>query len=413
MTSSMNTPVAGKIDRTMPGNRVFYPALDGVRGIAFLLVFFFHYAAVPWGWSGVNVFFVLSGFLITGILFDSRNDSHCARNFYVRRFLRIFPLFYGVFLAILLLYPFVHWQLSFYWLAWPLYLANFLPFISKSVFSDGSPMQLAAYAWLRPIQMPQLTFYLGHFWSLCVEEQFYLLWPWVVFKVRSRRALIILCSAVVILVPILRFVCSDSAPAWMLNADLLNRATPFQVDSLLLGGLVALLIRGPHAKRLNAIGKPFALCVAILAFSVFLKGVVLAYPNWRTGYVYPEGKFTWGLTLSNLLSASIILLALQTGSPLSRLLSFGPLRWVGRISYGAYIFHDMFHLVFRAVVLVLAAHFRFVLENFSFFMCLLALPFTLFVSWISFITFESKFLKMKDRWTMHVDSRAVVSVPVE
>jgi peptidoglycan/LPS O-acetylase OafA/YrhL len=61
--------------------RVFYPALDGLRAIAFLLIFFQHDYKLPWGWAGVNVFFVLSGFLITGILFDSREDAHPARNF--------------------------------------------------------------------------------------------------------------------------------------------------------------------------------------------------------------------------------------------------------------------------------------------------------------------------------------------
>jgi len=85
-------PVTGNTERTMPENRAFYPALDGLRAIAFLMVFFQHYYSIPWGWTGVNIFFVLSGFLITGILFDSRNDAHRARNFYIRRTLRIFPL---------------------------------------------------------------------------------------------------------------------------------------------------------------------------------------------------------------------------------------------------------------------------------------------------------------------------------
>jgi peptidoglycan/LPS O-acetylase OafA/YrhL len=85
--------------------RTFYPALDGLRAIAFLLIFFQHDYALPWGWAGVNVFFVLSGFLITGILFDSRDDAHRGRNFYIRRALRILPLYYGVFLVILLSRP--------------------------------------------------------------------------------------------------------------------------------------------------------------------------------------------------------------------------------------------------------------------------------------------------------------------
>ena len=92
------------------------------------MVFFQHYSALPWGWAGVNVFFVLSGFLITGILFDSRDDTHRAKNFYIRRALRIFPLYYGVLLATLILNPLLHWRWSFYWFAWPLYFANSLHF---------------------------------------------------------------------------------------------------------------------------------------------------------------------------------------------------------------------------------------------------------------------------------------------
>src|ERR1035441_2665940 len=79
-------------------NKKFYPALDGLRALAVLMVFYAHYnlspgPSVAWGWAGVNIFFVLSGFLITGILYDTRNTARRFRNFYVRRTLRIFPLY--------------------------------------------------------------------------------------------------------------------------------------------------------------------------------------------------------------------------------------------------------------------------------------------------------------------------------
>jgi peptidoglycan/LPS O-acetylase OafA/YrhL len=77
-------PVTGNTEITEPENRAFYPALDGLRAVAFLMVFFWHYVAMPWGWAGVNIFFVISGFLITGILFDTRHDRHRVRNFYLR-----------------------------------------------------------------------------------------------------------------------------------------------------------------------------------------------------------------------------------------------------------------------------------------------------------------------------------------
>jgi peptidoglycan/LPS O-acetylase OafA/YrhL len=406
-------PVTGNTELTKPENRAFYPALDGLRAIAFLLVFFQHYCSFPWGWSGVNVFFVLSGFLITGILFDSRGDAHRARNFYMRRVLRIFPLFYGVCLAVVLLDPIFHWRWSLYWLAWPLYLANLLPFASNAVLIDGSSLQLAAFAWLNPAQLPRLTFYLGHFWSLCVEEQFYFLWPWVVFWTRSRRTLIYICVVVVVLVPISRVLFQHHAPTWMLSADLLDRATPFQLDSLLLGGLVALLLRGPRRELVCSIGKVIATCIAFVVFVVFATGVILSYPNWRAGYVYPDWKFTWGLTLIDVFSAAILLVAVQPSSLLCRSLSLRPLRWVGRISYGAYVFHDIFHYVYLAIVAVLAVQSSFVANHFTFFLCLLGLTATLLISWISFECFESRFLNLKERWTVSPTSRVAQTLPSE
>src|ERR1700733_88484 len=131
--------VTGNTVHTKPENRAFYPALDGMRALAFLMVFGQHYLHLPWGWAGVDLFFVLSGFLITGILFDTRNDPHRVRNFYLRRTLRIFPLYYGVMLYILLLYPLFRWDIDWKWLAWPAYLGNYLRFLNPSVLVDGSP----------------------------------------------------------------------------------------------------------------------------------------------------------------------------------------------------------------------------------------------------------------------------------
>jgi peptidoglycan/LPS O-acetylase OafA/YrhL len=400
-------PVTGNTERTMPENRAFYPALDGLRAIAFLLVFLTHYYSLPWGWGGVNIFFVLSGFLITGILFDSRYDAHRARNFYVRRTLRIFPLYYGVFLLILLLDPIFHWQWSFAWLAWPFYVANYLRFVSPAIFTPGSPIQLASLAWLKTPLFPQTTLYLGHFWSLCVEEQFYLIWPWVVFSVRSRRALLWICGAVVVIVPLLRLVAQHNAPDWMLQAGLLNCATPFQLDSLLLGGLVALLMRGAHRKKLFEIGVVIILWGSLIAAFVLAIGIARSYPNWRAGYAYPTWMFTWGLTFIDFFSAAILICALQPSNPIYRLLSVRPLRWIGRISYGAYVFHDIFHSVYRAAVTAVGAHFQFVALHAEECVLVLGLACTLLISWLSFRFFESAFINLKERWTILPNRPAV------
>jgi peptidoglycan/LPS O-acetylase OafA/YrhL len=387
-------------------SRIFYPALDGIRAIAFLMVFFQHYASLPWGWAGVNIFFVLSGFLITGILFDSQNDPHRARNFYIRRSLRIFPLYYCVFLLVLVFNPVFHWRWSAYWLAWPLYLANFLAYISPAVAIEGSPLQLAAWAWLRTPHFPGLILYLGHFWSLCVEEQFYFAWPWIVFFVRSKRALILLCGFIVVFMPFARIIVQHTAPAWMLRAALLDRATPFQLDSLLLGALVALLVRGPLRPALAQAGKMVALALAVAAAFVLVPGVLHSYPNWFGAYTYPSWQYTWGLTFINFFAAGIILAVLEPRGLLFRVLNLQPLRWIGRISYGAYVIHGIFGRIYWAVITAAADESQFVARHFTSFYCLLGLACTLVLSWISFECLEKRFLNLKERWTIQRESAA-------
>ena len=241
--------VAGNTSHTRPENRAFYPALDGLRAVAFLMVFSEHYISMPWGWAGVDVFFVLSGFLITGILFDSRDHAHRIRNFYVRRTLRIFPLYYGV---MLLIFPFVYRELSWPWLAWPTYLGNYTrmigPYTTGSTLQHLADFQPVIYTMIRGIH--PITLSLGHFWSLCVEEQFYLVWPWMVFWIRNRRRLCWICASSVPLCLAARLSGQHLLPKWMLENEILYRATPFRLDALLLGGCLVLLIRGPLGDRL-------------------------------------------------------------------------------------------------------------------------------------------------------------------
>jgi len=396
--------VTGNTSQTQPENRVFYPALDGLRAVALLLVFFQHYASIPWGWSGVNLFFVLSGFLITGILFDTRDDAHRARNFYVRRTLRIFPLYYGVFLVLLLLYPLVHWQWTSSWIAWPLYFGNFLILRSPAVLDGNSMQALSAYGRLTCVRFSQSTVYLGHFWSLCVEEQFYLFWPWIVFWLRSRRALVWFCGVTIVVVPLLRVVAQHLAPSWMLQAGILDRLTPFQLDSLLLGGLIALLWRDRHRERLLAAAKIVSALCAIAALIYLAVTMYQSAPNWRAGYHYPTWENTWGLCFINIFAAAMILCALLPGSTLYRALNLRPLRWLGRISYGAYVLHDIPHRLYENVIALMSRHSTLVASHKGPTSTVLALCSTVLLAWLSFRFFESHFLNLKDRWTVRSDA---------
>jgi len=388
---SEGEPVAGNTAQTRPENNAYYPALDGLRAIAFLMVFFQHYLQMPWGWTGVDVFFVLSGFLITGILFDTRHDSHRFRNFYLRRTLRIFPLYYGIMLLLLLTAPVFHWQWSWLWLVWPAYIGNFARFFHPYV--DQSTLQLVAdFQPAATFGRFHCTLFLGHFWSLCVEEQFYLVWPSIVFFVRGRGKLLWICAATLPVCLALRIMGQHFLPAWMLENGVLDRATVFRLDALLLGGVIALWLRGSHTTsmlRLARIVFPIALFAAI-TYAVAASGGHI----FRSPYPYPDWDFTWGLSGIDLLSALFLLVAIQPDSFVYRILSLRPLRWLGRISYGAYVLHDIPHSIYVWISIHLTRTHQTTTA------AAIALISTIFLAWLSFRFFESPFLNLKNRWTI-------------
>jgi peptidoglycan/LPS O-acetylase OafA/YrhL len=350
------------------------------------MVFGQHYLQLPWGWAGVDVFFVLSGFLITGILFDTRDDPHRIKNFYVRRTLRIVPLYYGLMLLLVSLWPVFRWNWYKAWLVWPAYLGNFAPYHHDT--SGASALHFVAYAVLVSRVWPAVELHFGHFWSLCVEEQFYLVWPWIVFWVRDRRRLIYLCIAVVLAGPLLRVLGSHHLPQYMIDQEVLYRATPFRIDALLLGGLIALLRRGPSARVLLTAAR-----TGFLALSAIVLLWLALNPTARHGtihYVYPAWRFTWGLTFIDLFAACLILMALESTSITSRIFNLRPLRWLGRISYGAYVFHDILHVPLLNLVQRFTGHPRMPTAA-------LALCTTLLMAWASFRWFESPFMRLKER----------------
>jgi peptidoglycan/LPS O-acetylase OafA/YrhL len=387
-------PVTGNTEHTEPSNRTFFPALDGLRAVAFLLVFLEHTAHLPWGWSGVNVFFVLSGFLITGILWDTRDQPHRTRNFYVRRTLRIFPLYYGIFLALLVTTPLMHWQWSPAWIAWPLYAGNFLRFVGHGGLT--SARQIVADAQLHsPIH--GIILYMGHFWSLCVEEQFYLFWPWIVFWAAARRRLVLLSTLAVFLTPAIRLIVHHYAPGWMLSEELLYRLLPFQLDSLLLGALLSLLWRGGRRDLLQRVSAIVALIITPLIVAYFIWQAHV-YVNLRWGYVYPAWAHTWGLSLINVYAASLMICALRPGSIVYRVLHLRPLRQLGRISYGAYVYHSILHGIIEKYVYYVGDSSAFILKHHGIIALVLAFIATVVISWLSYKYFETPFLNLKERW---------------
>jgi peptidoglycan/LPS O-acetylase OafA/YrhL len=295
-------------------------ALDGLRAIAILLVLLYHltpgrdanhglrslhYKLAEIGWSGVDLFFVLSGFLITTKLLEARDGRHRFRDFYKRRALRICPLYY---LALTIAF-----------VATPVALGRQLPFwlyYSNFVNDAGVP-------------------HLDHFWSLAIEEQFYLFWPAVVFLTSGRAARRI-CIAIIIGAPLLRFALAANGAAYAAT----YMWTPSRADALAMGSFIAFAY--VHERL-----RPWLLRASVLAFAVALP--LPLWAMWRGGAVFvlqsgtdPRSLFVRTLLPSSLalLFASLLVLALEV-RPLGRVLTGRVQTLLARYSYGTYVWHFM------------------------------------------------------------------------
>ncbi len=376
------------------------PTLDGLRGLAILLVFLYHAAewATPQkageglllglfrsGWVGVDLFFVLSGFLITGILYDARGTSHAFRNFYMRRVLRIFPLYYAVLAVIFLVGPLLGWfdtqavrnlyhKQGFLWT----YTSNlYVSWVGKMVFKAD---------WLN----------VGHFWSLAVEEHFYLFWPFLVLHLR-RRTLIAVCLVLIGFAPALRLIFILSGTTWVAPYAF----TLCRLDTLALGGLLAILARGPVG--LDGLARWSRRSVPVLG--IVLLGIFVV----RGGY-HPFDRWMHSLGFTVLAAFFGTVLVLVVTAPRGGVMDkvFGS-RWMmayGKYSYAIYVYHKVlesfvgrWHLHDRfsrllgsrvagdvAATTVLAAFF-------------------LGLGWLSWQLFEKQFLKLKRYFSYHAPAK--------
>jgi peptidoglycan/LPS O-acetylase OafA/YrhL len=378
--------------------RAFYPALDGLRAVAFLAVFVSHYGPVvcAWpalraGWIGVDIFFVLSGFLITGILYDDLGTPFYFRRFYIRRALRILPLFYGFWLLLALLTPLLGIVWTRYNLATVAYVGNYFSagalagrhadpgvLLCRSLFPHGGAQTLD----LVPL------------WSLCIEEQFYLVWPAAVAAVRSRRKLMLLCFAVIGISPLLR------ALYWRLSAATAQHGATYfntltRLDGLLLGGAIALWLRGvrpPSAQTLRRIAYPLLVLPLPLLGALILLFSPNVHATAAVNWINDPVVDTIGLSLVALFSAGLLLLAIQADSWVYRALHLQPLLAIGRRTYGLYFLHAVPLFLFAGQLLP-----RLQQRHLGGLLLPAALLCTFGAAWLSFRYLESPFLRLKDR----------------
>ena len=304
------------------------PELNGVRGIAILLVLLYHfqgprpaslprilYAPLALGWSGVDLFFVLSGFLISGILLDTNSSVNYFSSFYARRALRIFPLYLiTIFAYFDIALPLAH---HFgYWRSW-----------------NGS---LQIWYWLHLSNWHSAygndVLLLGHLWSLSIEEQFYFIWPVVILLVRPSR-LTYLCSITILVALGLRIAYLHSSFGY----EFLHRLTPFRVDSLAVGCLIALLVRNKNWLRI--IETQFRL-ITFMAVSM-LMFVLLFSAKARNSAEAPL-MITMGYTSLAFVYGCLVFFAYRnTGSSmwLATRLRSGFLTIFGKYSYAIYVIH--------------------------------------------------------------------------
>jgi peptidoglycan/LPS O-acetylase OafA/YrhL len=374
------------------------PALDGLRGLAILLVFFYHYAGglqhtahstsmhvfgaiFGFGWSGVDLFFVLSGFLITGILFDTQDDPAYYKKFYVRRSLRIFPIYY-IFLAVYGLLAFLRFDGHFH--------LGHVAFL----FYLGYPATLLWPA----LESVSPSVHFTHLWSLCAEEQFYVVWPWVISRLRTPFLIIGACLAAISVAPALRtFFVMHDLHAWE------YAFLPSRIDALAVGGLIAILMRGSGKLLAERWALPMFVASSVCVAAICMVRRTVDHADGLIG--------TAGFTFIAIAYGALLVLAVRQGGWLAWIFSLPLLRLFGRYSYGIYLFHFPLSefLSPKREIFISATH-SFAIGSITFIVACLIV--NLAVAAVSFHFIESPIIGLKKRFEYDRDAKTDKQQPL-
>jgi peptidoglycan/LPS O-acetylase OafA/YrhL len=362
--------------------------LDGLRAVAFLIVFFFHTRNLPFGWMGVQLFFVLSGFLITDILLRMKEQLPRREffvKFYGRRFLRIFPLYYFyLFLlaALIFLLP-------------SLDLKSLNVEIGRGFLDQVWVAAFYVFDFFHASAFFERSRFFTHLWSLSVEEQFYLVWPLLIFLV-PREKLKQLCFTAIGLGFIFRLAITliyrgGTFPFLLNDPQQAVNVLPFShLDAFALGAYIS-RFEIPRPRLQLLLLAVFVPALGLLT-DFFSKGIAaplaLGYDLPMTGFY----KEVWGYTALNYLFAVLIYCVARTGF-LTGILESAPLRYLGKISYGLYVYH-------YGIIAIMVAIFREYDLPYSVRspqMFIAAMGSTALIATLSFYLLEKQIINLKDK----------------
>lgn len=360
------------------------PALDGLRGIAILMVIPHNAGYAPnhstgllWiesilangGWIGVQLFFVLSGFLITSNLIGNHDARSYYTPFFARRALRILPLYYACLLLGFVVLPFMG-----------------LPFsASPAERLDQVWFWTFLSNWAIPFGISSGQF--SHFWSLAVEEQFYLLWPFLIHGMNASR-LALTCALIAVAALVVR----ATMVATGANHDMIYEFTVARMDALSLGALVAATMCSDALHVFHQAIKRHATSLAILVFMTCALMTNLFERDARMTQI--PGQTLLAISFS-LLIVGVIANATRADRLVVRFLSIEPLRRIGKYSYAMYVFHF-------PLSLQLASHEPWFAETFGqlgfTFWALTITAVSYLLAWCSYHLLEKHFLRLKSHF---------------